>query len=426
MDMTKAAILELGDLQRRAAILARGDAKDRAESNVLQAQMKNIRELGLSSLEMGGEYAIAKTDALSRSLRGRATNYTQHDVERRTALFNKWLTSKDKSVEAELRATDMLGRPTGVSYVGGSGYLVPPAFSSLFFAGLAQVDPLLDADNVTLEVTDGYSFAGEQIPSWDLSSFSAVRVGAGASDGEAIQQTAQTVPTTAANTLSGYVYKCTLSVAMELFDDVSEAYLNDKLSTAFSIGMGRGVGVDLVLGTGGSMMQPSGLLPFAYNTGLTIGTGSEQAGNQPSGNFTAQDLTRLYFSLNRAWRASPRCAFVCADETYQQIRLATDNFGRPLLNVTDDGERLFGKKVLVAPSVPYANGSPIVQGKIIFGDLSRFVVRCTTLAIQKSMENVSAIEKGEYDMIGRLRCDAAIIDPTGGTANSPIVFASTN
>jgi HK97 family phage major capsid protein len=116
-----------------------------------------------------------------------------------------------------------------------------------------------------------------------------------------------------------------------------------------------------------------------------------------------------------------------ADEEYQRIRLAVDNTGRPLLNIGDDGERLFGKKVLVAPSMPYAGGSPHVGGKVIFGNLDSFLVRCTNLFISKVTQHgagAGQIERGEYLIVGRMRADATIVDPTNG-AVPPVVYAAT-
>ena len=117
-----------------------------------------------------------------------------------------------------------------------------------------------------------------------------------------------------------------------------------------------------------------------------------------------------------------------ADETYQQVRLATDNMGRPLLRIGDDGETLFGKRVLVAPSMPYAHGSPLVQGKIAFGDMSAFLVRCTDLRVSVVAQHgagAGSIERGEYMIIGRMRADSVVVDPTSGSV-PPIVYAVTN
>jgi hypothetical protein len=44
---------------------------------------------------------------------------------------------------------------------------------------------------------------------------------------------------------------------------------------------------------------------------------------------------------------------------------------RPLVNITEDGEKLFGKRVLISPDKPTQTGS---KG-IVFGDLGQYCVR---------------------------------------------------
>jgi HK97 family phage major capsid protein len=350
--------------------------------------------------------------------------------------FFKYMTTaptgaQAESVERELRAVDMLGNVTGISYSGanGGGYLVPPSFTKQFVKGLAQVDPLLDEDVVTLQVSPDYSSrGGSAAQGWDLSTYSAVRVGGTSSDGSAIQQTSQTVPVTSAEVLSGYLYRTSLAATLELIQDADPAEFQDKISQAYAVAMARGIGVDLVTGLGSSQEQPFGILAGAVDSGLHIGTGAEQSGGQPALNVTAEDLTNFYFSLNRIHRANPKCAWVMADEEYQRIRLAVDNMGRPLIHISEDGETLFGKPVYVAPSMPYANGSPRTTGKIVFGNLSQFIVRCSTLSISKATQHgggAGSVERGEWLYQGRMRADSQVFDPTNGSV-PPVIYATTN
>ena len=435
MKLSDACVLEVQELSKRAEELSRGSRPNREEAAVLLSRIAFLREQGMSSLEIATQYAEAKSDKIAREY-GRALRVTSEDERRYQTAFANYLRTSPQhfsgsKVEAELRtANDMLGRPVSQSVSHSGGYLVPVGFSDKFFKGVAQVDPLLDPSAVNLDREDGYTFSGKAYPNWDLSAYSAVRIGAGTSDGQAVQQTAQVVPTAGTTFQSGYIYKCSLAASIELLQDSGEEYLLDKIQQAMSIGMARAIGVDLVLGNGSE--QPSGLLAGAVNSGLTVGTGNEQVGNQGvsasgAANITGQDLTKFYFSLNRVRRASPKACFVMADETYQAIRLATDNVGRPLLHVGDDGETLFGKRVLIAPSVPYAHGSPVVAGKILFGDLSSFLVRASNLSVSVVTQHgagAGSIERGEYLIIGRMRIDSAVVDPTNGSV-PPVVYATT-
>jgi HK97 family phage major capsid protein len=438
--LSDACVLECNELGQRAEVLSRGSRAERQEASVLLSRIANLRDAGLSTLEIEQRYATAKSDQLARELGRRGVTVTTADERRYASAFARYLRTHPKrgdqlAAETELRtAYDMLGRPISQTVTGPSGYFVPVEMSAKFFKGLAQVDPLLDPAVVNFEREEGYTFHGKTFAGWDLSTYAAVRVNSltspvSANDGQAIQVAAQVVPASDVTFSSGYIYKTTLAASIELFQDAGEGELLAKIAQAFSIGFARAIGKDLVLGTGSD--QPSGLLLGAVDSGLTVGTGNEQVGNQGvsasgAANVTAMDLTRLYFALNRIRRASPLCAWVMADETYQAIRLATDNAGRPLIHVSEDGEMLFGKRVLIAPSVPYAHGSPVVGGKIVFGDLSAFLVRATDLSVSVTAQSgagVGSVERGEYSIIGRMRADSAVIDPTNG-AVPPIVFAT--
>jgi HK97 family phage major capsid protein len=321
----------------------------------------------------------------------------------------------------EQRASVLFGRPTSQAYSGGQGaQTVPLEFSRNFFLGLAQYSPLLNADNVTLEVSDSYALRSVPAAMWDLSNFAAVRVG-GSGYGDAVQQTAQTVPVLSESFLQGYIYKATLDAALELFQD--DPKLVERIAAAYAVGFGRGIGTDLSVGSGVGEI-PQGLLTGAVDCGLSIGTGVEMAGGQPSGNVTAEDLLGVYFSLNRIYRASPKCAWVMSDRAYQRVRNSVDNYGRPLLKIAEDGEVLLGKKVLVDPNIPDGYGSsPHVSGSIVFGDLSYFRVLCSQLSISKVAQVGGGIEAGIFKLIGRQRASSMVCDPTNG-ANSPIIKAT--
>jgi predicted phage gp36 major capsid-like protein len=177
---------------------------------------------------------------------------------------------------------------------------------------------------------------------------------------------------------------------------------------AFSVGIARGAGADLVNGNGTT--APQGLLTAAANSGVTT---------QASGVISATDVNDTYFSLNRAYRNSPKCAWVMSDTVYQMIRAAKDSNNRPLLNMHGDDETLMGKKILVSPSVPSAAGS---KG-LIFGDLSQYVVRVVknSTEITRSIETPGYAEMGIALYTAWTRVDANLIAPGSVT---PVVYAT--
>jgi HK97 family phage major capsid protein len=320
----------------------------------------------------------------------------------------------------EQRATSLLGRPIPPqTYSGTAGTFVPEEFSEKFFLGLAQYSDLMNPDNVNLEKSVDYRYPGSNAAGWDLSTFAAVRVGAPTGFGDGVQQTAQTVPVSDTEFLTGYIYKCTLLATMELFQD--DPLLLDRVAKAFAIGFARGVGTDLTVGSGINEI-PQGLLTGAVNCGVTVGTGNGTGFSSPV--VTNDDLLDVYFSVNRVYRQSPKCAWVMSDASYQRIRQATDNAARPLINVVGDQELLYGKKILIAPDMPSSGGSPYVaSGKIVFGDLDHFWVKASQMVVAKNLQVGGGIESGQYAVIGRMRVNSTVFDPTGGNF-PPIVYAN--
>jgi HK97 family phage major capsid protein len=90
-----------------------------------------------------------------------------------------------------------------------------------------------------------------------------------------------------------------------------------------------------------------------------------------------------------------------------------------LLDIVGDEERILGKRVLISPSIPSAAGS---MG-IVFGDLSRLVVRLSHLLVRRATETSSGIEYLKADYVATMRADSAVMDPTAG-ATPPIVYAT--
>lgn len=302
----------------------------------------------------------------------------------------------------EQRTTPFESGTQSITYTQGAegGFLVPQEYFDQLILGMAQYDPLLDKNVVTLIESKNQSLRPITVPGWDLSTYAAVRISEGS------QQNPQTTPAAAKASLEAYMYRANLPVTYEFEED---SFMNtaDLLNIAFQIAFARGIGVDLAIGTGVS--QPQGVLTgAAASGGITFASGS----------IDADDIENAYFSVNRWYRQSPKCAWVMSDSVYQQVRKAKDNAGRPLINVVKDKEVIHGKPVYVSPSIPSGAG----QDGIVFGDLAHFVVRVSNMTIQRSIQASQAgADFGQAMFTGRMRADARVVDPTGGT-NAPIKF----
>jgi HK97 family phage major capsid protein len=304
----------------------------------------------------------------------------------------------------ETRTTPAFAAGTqSISYSQGpeGGYLVPQEFHNEVIAGMAQYDPLLDENVCTVVQSKDGSLRPYTVPGLDLSTFAAAKVS------ETSQQNEQTAPDVTGTALGSYTYRASFGASIELEEDMFEP-TQALMNEAFGVGMARGIGADLVDGNGSS--APQGVLTGAVDSTITTGA---------AGVIAATDIENIFFSLNRFYRSQPKAAWVMADATYELVRKAKDSNNRPLINVVNDVEVLMGKPVRVSPSMPSAAGST----GIVFGDLSRYVVRVSRLSVQRSINTPGYAEKGRALYTGIMRADAKVVDPTAGNV-PPIVYAT--
>jgi HK97 family phage major capsid protein len=280
-------------------------------------------------------------------------------------------------------------------------YIVPAAFYYSLLTGIAQFTELMDRDNVSLlETEKGNTMT---LPSIDLSTITSAQVL------ENVDAPPVSNPTISSSVLKAYTYRtnpiaCDFSLEQDSFESIT-----DILTAAFATGLARGIGTDLISGSGSG--APMGLLTAAADSTITAASASA---------FTKAELQSIYFSVNRAYRVNPKCAWVFSDTMYTQVlglKDATTN--RPLVNVTEDGERLFGKKVLISPDMPSSAGSKAV----LFGDLSQFYVRLlrNSVSVRRNVEAAGYAEKGSSLYTAFARVDSAL-NTVGGT--KPVVFGT--
>jgi HK97 family phage major capsid protein len=410
--LSKAAILEIHDLTSEARRLAGGSQADRKTADVLLMRCANIRESGLSSDEMRRQY----TGALIESINGSAAERrAQHEV-----MFQKYFQSRTpqdrKRILTEFSETekrDFLAGKQAITYTegGSGGVLVPNSFYEAVTLAMAQVDPLLDQTRVNLIPEPGYAMNPKSFPGYDLTQVQASLVSESSNTG-----VPDAFPVASGSMLNGYIFRMATYGSVEIDDDDFELAMK-TIGRAHGVGLARGIGSYLVTGTGAS--QPSGLL-----TGASFSNVICQGDSHTGAPLSATDIFAIYFSLNRVYRAAPKCAWVMADATYQEVRKLQDANYRPLLQMRDDTETLMGKPVLISPSMPTGAGS----NGIVFGDLSHFNVRCSPVYFRKVWEVEYGVESYRYLHISRMRVDSAVFNPAQSTSPSnggdPIVYAT--
>jgi HK97 family phage major capsid protein len=319
--------------------------------------------------------------------------YAKLSPEERKARDTRELLDYLKNGRAEWRT--YAGMDSVSSNVG--GFLVPQLFQNELFKGIATQEPLFDENNVRFIRTDTGNKMN--VPGIDLSQMSAQIIG------QNTDLAPNANPVASTNIFGAFTYRVTpVGVTFELEQDAFEP-LSETLKEAFSVGFAQGIGADLISGNGTT--TPQGILTAA--TDSTITTASPTA-------ITAAELTNIYFSLPRVHRNNPKCAWVMSDAVYKLVRLAVDGSGRPLLNISEDGEKLFGKKVLVSPSMNVK--------KIVLANLSQYVVRVATqsVRVKRVVDQPGYVDVGMAALSSWMRVDAKLISPASSV--SPAIFAT--
>jgi len=409
MKLTPAAAFEmrrltekLNEFMNKGSALTRSEAK---EMDGIMAQMKAIREAGISD----SDFQRAQSEAIGEELRAEALR----DRETHEKAFRSFVTGKsDETIEQELRLNpNFLAGSETISYTAGTqgGMLVPQTFMSGVVEGMKQADAIFSPEVSTVITSPTLALNPFQIPGWDLSTIAATRVD------EGVQHSSDGVMPITQKLLNSWSYRLSLAASLEWEDDQQVfATALAAMSRAFGVGFARGIGADLVNGSGSS--DPSGIL-----NGL-----STKYTTANSGKVVLDDITAVYFSVDRIYRASSKCAWLVNDAAYQQIRNATDNNGRPLLSVENDKEILMGKPVYFCPSLPDYNASLGTQHPgsfCVFGDLSHFIVRLSNMYLRRSIQASGYIEYGLALYPAIMRADSVLFDPTSGT-NPPVVAAA--
>jgi HK97 family phage major capsid protein len=397
MSLSNKAILEISELSTRAEKLARGSVTERKQADILIQRIGSIKQIGLSIDEVRTKYADALLDDVSPQRKVSDTEYRKR--------FDEYITGRLD--EQEFR--DFLAGSQAITYTQGAsgGFFVPLAYDSTLRQSMAQVDPLLDETVTDFTMTSGPQLQPETISGFDLSTINAVLIG------EDVQANPQGIPTVKGGLLrADRIFKASFASSYEAEQDVPN--FPQKITRAGCVALARRIGVSIVSGRGGTDIS-----------GITQSLSSSYS-NATSGKLTLNDLTTIFFNVNRWYRAAPKCGWLLNDGVYKFVRQATDTSGRPLLSVEDGQEILFGKPIYVSPSCASIYSSLGLTGCIIFGDLSSIVVRASRPQIQRYIELAQAdITKGEALWIARVRADATYFDPSGGVT-PPLTLATIN
>jgi len=282
-------------------------------------------------------------------------------------LFGVKSSHEIRANEAEGSLLSQIGTYTGL------GNYVPTEMFSRVYATMAQHDFLYDDESCT--VIQNGNAQPITIPTFSDVANVATQVN------EAADGTGTQVNLGQPNhvKLGAYSYRTPLHlVTMESFQDVSArqfATFYDMFAQFAGDRMARGIGKDLILGNGSATTL--GIIPSLLAAGVsgTVATGSAaNTGGAESGVNTigSADIAALYFSVNAAYRASPKAAFAMSDATLAYLSRIVTKQGLPLVSFIAGTPTIMGKPVRISPSIP-ALGSDAIC--VLFGDFSYWITR---------------------------------------------------
>jgi HK97 family phage major capsid protein len=202
-----------------------------------------------------------------------------------------------------------------------------------------------------------------------------------------------------------------IRVSIELAQD-SNFKFTDVLIRSFAVRFGRGIGPDLV----------SALLAYAP-LGATAGGSSKSTGGSENGTNSIgwTDLMNLIGSINPAYRALPKCAWLMNADTLLVLDSIITKQGLPLIRPTysPEGKRLLaGYPIAICPSMDDIGAGKI---PIAFGALDYFVVRLVEKETDCQVLLERFAEFGEVAYQAKLRADAVLMGVIE-TGTSPEVW----
>lgn len=231
-----------------------------------------------------------------------------------------------------------------------SANTVPKSFYEQVFDVARLVGPMLEVPEI-LNTTSGEDLTIPTLTAYSTAALTSAGGTVTASE-----------PTYSSFTLGAYKYGFLIQAANEL---VTDAGFDLASHLAQQAGNGIGYGVNNVLTLGDGSDKPKGIVPAA-GSGITGGTGV-------SGQFTADNLIDLAYSVDGAVRRMPGAAFMANGATIGKMRKLKDTAGNYLYQVGVGYPDTFaGFRVIENPHVADTGTS---AKSVLFGDLSSFKVR---------------------------------------------------
>ena len=231
-----------------------------------------------------------------------------------------------------------------------SANTVPKSFYDEVFDVARLVGPMLDVGQ-RINTASGEDLTLPLLTAYSTATLVAAAGTVAASD-----------PTYSSITLGAYKYGLLIPVANEL---ITDAGFDISAHLAEQAGNGLGFAVNAQLTTGTGSDQPNGIVTAA-GTGITGGTGV-------TGQFTADNLIDLQYSLDGAARRLPGVAYMANGSSIGKMRKLKDDNGAYLYTVNvGQPDSFAGYSVIENPAIA---STGTAAASVLFGHLPSYKVR---------------------------------------------------
>lgn len=356
----------------------------------LNTDLTNLRQR-IDQVTEAMETNKAAEEALTRALGApeerRNGGTGDGDLETEVRSF---LSGERRAVETSVEAMgEAFKRALGIGSAPAGGATVPTSFHDQLIAHLVEGSGLMRLGPTVLTTSGGEPI---EIPV-TTSHGSAGPVAEAAAIPE-------DDPAFAKRTLSSYKYGQLIKVARELVDDTAVDLLG-YIATTAGRNVGLAFGAKLVTGSGSN--EPAGVAGVA-----TAG----KTGAAATGDFTADDIIDLFFSVIAPYRNSGSTGWLLRDASLAAVRKLKDGAGRYLFEPAATfgaPDTLLGKPIQTDPNV-----AAIAAGakSVLFGDWSRYFVRIVG-GVRFERSDDYAFNTDQITFRALVRGDGLLADQTG-------------
>jgi HK97 family phage major capsid protein len=397
------------DQKGLAVLIQEASALSRKPRLTVQEERRNAWLLSSISVLKQGGITLADLDQEDINSRSAAAGLQSvnlpkplNEVEQRAKGFAGF-------VRGERRSMGVQPLSAQIGTFGGLGYFCPTDFYPTMWRSLKAHDCLFDDDTATvIKTTNGRPLP---IPTGSNTEHSAVVVA------EAGSRTPVDINSLSHVVLGNYSYSTDqYYVSLEAMQDVSGAIsVMDLANTFFQDALARGIGKDLVTGTGGGV-KPLGLIPSLEAIGAPIVTANGSAVNDGSANTGANSLGSPDFSaalaqLDKAYFGT-KTRWLMNASTLATLSGQLNKFGDilNLVKYVDGIPTIFGIPVGICPSMDSIGASNV---PVVLGDASRWMTRLIAdtegAGLKTFSEAPNTAEKGIVGISCFLRADGALL-----------------